>query len=123
MQANELLKRYEIRDRNFDSATLIEVETAHPKPGEGNLSDVLLYKISFSCIFGWAILFLILSIILTVARTEIFVLKRSHQVPCRNCRFFSSNPYVKCAVHPCTALTKQAIYCSDYLPQQRKFSH
>ena len=37
-------------------------------------------------------------------------------VPCRNCHFFSLNPYIKCAVHPSTVLTKQAIDCLDYCP-------
>lgn len=36
------------------------------------------------------------------------------QIPCTNCRFFTNNPYLKCAVRPSTALTKQAIDCSDY---------
>lgn len=42
----------------------------------------------------------------------------SHFEPfsCRNCRFFSLNPYIKCAVHPSTVLTKQAIDCPDYYP-------
>jgi hypothetical protein len=36
------------------------------------------------------------------------------QIPCTTCRFFTNNPYVKCAVRPDLALTKQAIDCSDY---------
>lgn len=34
--------------------------------------------------------------------------------PCSNCRFFSQNAYLKCAVHPSIALTKQAIDCSNF---------
>lgn len=40
--------------------------------------------------------------------------RSSGQVPCRTCRFFTNNPYLKCAVHPSIALTKQAIDCTDY---------
>lgn len=36
------------------------------------------------------------------------------QIPCSNCRFFSNNHYLKCAVHPSTVLTEQALNCSDY---------
>ncbi|MBD2463747.1 hypothetical protein H6G89_22355 [Oscillatoria sp. FACHB-1407] len=36
------------------------------------------------------------------------------QIPCTTCRFFTNNPYVKCAVRPDLALTKQAIDCTDY---------
>ncbi len=38
------------------------------------------------------------------------------QVPCRNCQFFKDNHYLNCAVQPSIVLTKQALNCSDYLP-------
>jgi len=44
------------------------------------------------------------------------------QVPCRKCRFFASNPYLKCAIHPSTVLTAQARNCSDYWSLDGKFS-
>lgn len=40
------------------------------------------------------------------------------QVPCKNCRFFTNNHYLKCAVHPAVALTKQALNCSDFWYQE-----
>lgn len=39
------------------------------------------------------------------------------KIPCNNCRFFNDNYYIKCAVRPCSALTKDAINCSDYSPR------
>lgn len=36
------------------------------------------------------------------------------QIPCSNCQFFSNNHYLKCAVHPSTVLTEQALNCADY---------
>lgn len=36
------------------------------------------------------------------------------RVPCKNCRFFSSNLYLKCAVRPSDALTERAIDCADF---------
>lgn len=39
---------------------------------------------------------------------------RDSQIPCRNCRFLSKSSYLKCAVHPTTALTEEAIACHDY---------
>jgi hypothetical protein len=41
-------------------------------------------------------------------------LNRPQKVPCRSCRFFSSNPYLKCAIHPTSVLTDRAIDCSDF---------
>jgi len=38
------------------------------------------------------------------------------QVPCINCQFFKDNHYLNCAVQPSIVLTKQALNCSDYLP-------
>src|SRR5690349_15923100 len=35
-------------------------------------------------------------------------------VPCRHCRFFNNNPYLKCTVRPTIAMTGEAINCSDY---------
>jgi len=123
MQGNELLKRYVLGENDFNQATLSEVKVAQTKANGGNPSDVVLLGSSIDFFIGWAILCLMVSIILTVARAEIIALERLHQLPCRNCQFFSKNPYLKCAVHPCIALTKKASNCSDYLPQKRKFFH
>lgn len=43
--------------------------------------------------------------------------KLSPKLPCSNCRFFGSNPYLKCAVHPSKALKAEAMNCSDYWSQ------
>jgi hypothetical protein len=40
--------------------------------------------------------------------------KQKHLIPCNKCRYFSSNAYVRCAVHPSRAMTPEAIDCSDY---------
>jgi hypothetical protein len=41
-------------------------------------------------------------------------LRRLHQVPCSHCAFFTHSYYLKCAVHPCKALSEEAIDCLDY---------
>ena len=41
-------------------------------------------------------------------------LKVYSKIPCRNCQFYSNNPYVRCAIRPTDAMTEQAIDCSDY---------
>ncbi len=43
------------------------------------------------------------------------------QIPCRNCKFFANNQYLKCAVHPSTVLTKQAANCSDYCGKHESY--
>lgn len=44
----------------------------------------------------------------------LFSPKLNCKVPCDRCRYFNHNPYVKCALHPDTVLTEQAIDCRDY---------
>ncbi len=41
-------------------------------------------------------------------------LRRLHQIPCSNCLFFTGEYNLKCPVHPCKALSEQAIDCVDY---------
>lgn len=48
--------------------------------------------------------------------------KKNSQFPCPNCRFFSNNPYLKCAARPTDVLTKKAIDCSDYRPRNNRCS-
>lgn len=42
-----------------------------------------------------------------------FLTKLGYEVPCYECKYFSHNPHLKCALHPDTVLTKQAVDCRD----------
>lgn len=44
-------------------------------------------------------------------------LKRRHQDTCHRCKYFHQNLYLKCALHPSTALTEDSIDCKDYSPK------
>jgi hypothetical protein len=46
--------------------------------------------------------------------------KLPFNVPCPRCRYFSNNSYLKCTLHPVTALTEQAIDCRDYCPHREE---
>lgn len=43
-------------------------------------------------------------------------------IPCRGCRYFNNNPYLKCTVNPTVVLTEAALDCSDYNPADKKSS-
>jgi hypothetical protein len=45
-----------------------------------------------------------------------FSFKLPPKTLCHRCRYFSDNSYLKCALHPVTALTEQAVDCADYCP-------
>lgn len=55
-------------------------------------------------------------------KDSFFNFNRFHQVPCRKCQYFTGNFYLKCAVRPLDVLTKKAINCSDYCPQNQNDS-
>lgn len=40
--------------------------------------------------------------------------KTMHEIPCANCQFFTNTHYLKCPVHPTSALSPDAINCPDY---------
>ncbi|MCD8489435.1 MAG: hypothetical protein LRZ84_22525 [Desertifilum sp.] len=40
--------------------------------------------------------------------------KTLHQIPCARCQFFTGSYYLKCTIHPQTALTEEALSCTDY---------
>ncbi|MDX2211715.1 MAG: hypothetical protein SFY66_00375 [Oculatellaceae cyanobacterium bins.114] len=64
-------------------------------------------------LMAWAIAILVF-LRLTPHRHKQTVCAVRGQIPCMTCRFFTNNPYVKCAVRPDLALTKQAADCTDY---------
>ena len=39
-----------------------------------------------------------------------------NKIPCRRCRYFSDNHFLKCTLHPTTTLTEEAVDCRDYCP-------
>lgn len=56
-----------------------------------------------------------------VTGEEMLAIKYFHKFPCRNCRYFANNPYLKCAVQPDIALTVRSLNCSDYCPQNERY--
>jgi hypothetical protein len=68
---------------------------------------------------AWALVVLVLWSIWTAVRDGTATVKRLHQIPCANCQFFTDDYILKCTVHPTSALTEEAINCSDFCPQNR----
>lgn len=86
------------------------------KPAE-NLPGHLIWLIPVWGVIAWALLVCTTSELWKLLRFRHTDLKKNQQVPCRNCRFFSSNFYLKCAVRPTDALTDRATDCSDFCPR------
>jgi len=46
---------------------------------------------------------------------SIELLKKLHGVPCDRCYYFTGHQQLKCAVHPCIAMTEAAMHCPDFV--------
>jgi hypothetical protein len=110
---------------NFHQAISIKAEmliisSTRTKLSFGAMLDGLLLLIPICFILFKAISGLTVAYIWKLARDKKRLsINYPQQIPCKTCRFFTNNHYLKCAVNPSTALTKQAFNCSDYLPQDR----
>jgi len=45
--------------------------------------------------------------------------KLPFNVPCPRCQYFTNNQFLKCTLHPTTALTEQAVDCIDYCSHRK----
>ncbi|NJL63422.1 MAG: hypothetical protein HC903_18320 [Methylacidiphilales bacterium] len=86
---------------NFNSA----------KPESSAIADNVLFIIP--------VLFILTSTAIVVHR-----LNQTKQVniPCKKCKFYSNNNFLKCAVNPTDVMTTKAVECRENLPKERSFS-
>lgn len=52
--------------------------------------------------------------LVALRKSHMQLLTRRASSPCKNCRFFQSNTFLNCAVHPTRVLTEAAYDCPDY---------
>jgi len=75
--------------------------------------------VSLCFLIAWTLVFGSLWMIGLTMREGIVAVKRMHQIPCVHCEFFTGDYRLKCPVQPLSALTEEAIHCSDYTPQDK----
>ena len=51
---------------------------------------------------------------ITALKDGVRNVQRLHQIPCDRCQYYTGSPYLKCPVHPLTALSEDAIDCRDF---------
>ncbi|MEQ9232833.1 hypothetical protein [Coleofasciculus sp. E2-BRE-01] len=101
---------------NTEQPSQYPFSTNSPKGNPSSFEEnggLLLMPLSFM-VMAWVVLILVRSNVLKSFRNRLTPIKRLHQVPCLNCKYFKNDPYLKCAVNPCTVLTEEAANCSDY---------
>lgn len=124
MYANYFDNRYGVEKNNFKTTPVKEAKVDNSNQyseNSGNLADFLILWGPIGMLLGCSVIFFALLKRWTFIKEEIaFNIKRLDEVPCKKCRYFSGNHYLKCAVNPSDALTERAITCSDYSPQDEK---
>ncbi|MEA5604923.1 hypothetical protein [Nostoc sp. UHCC 0252] len=132
MTTSGLFQVYISAQKSVHQSTLIEPNLANttqnytkPQGGDIPFVAVLLAHISFMIVWG-TVLYLVSSVCKALEdpsgnavqdKDNTVSIKYLQQHPCKNCHFFHKNSYLKCAVNPDIALTKEAINCSDYSPK------
>ncbi len=121
MSVNQILPKYLETDTKLFQTTQSEVKINSVKPNEINVTEIVLaWGVGVSSFFiFWALFWVALSKIMTVVKDNQIFLKTKplNKFPCQNCKYFSSNYYIRCAVNPSIVMTKEAKDCSDYLPE------
>ncbi|MBU7584369.1 MAG: hypothetical protein KAF91_15880 [Nostoc sp. TH1S01] len=108
---------------NNSYLTRSEVQSQKTQPQSVNFPSAALYLSPLGLLFSWIIFFLVLRKIQRFLDNKmVFSVKSLHQVPCKNCRFYSNNHYLKCAVQPSIVLTDEAKNCSEFCAKKDKLS-
>ncbi|HLP88113.1 MAG TPA: hypothetical protein VK184_05840 [Nostocaceae cyanobacterium] len=96
-----------------------ELKQDNLKNKDFNFPDLALSLSPLSFVFVWAIFLLILQKIRSnLDEKLVLTINGLQKVPCKNCKYFSNNHYLKCAVQPHLVMTEEAINCSEYSPKK-----
>ncbi|QLE55990.1 hypothetical protein [Nostoc sp. TCL26-01] len=118
----EEMQQHFIANTNIHQVTSSEVNQKIPKSKSVDIPDLAISLTPVGLVFSWVIFFIILRKIRSILEEKmVFTVKGLHQLPCRNCQFYSNNHYLKCAVNPSIVLTEEAKKCSEYSPKKDKF--
>jgi hypothetical protein len=92
----------------------------NPRAGEAlPIVDATLFLLPMGLMTVWAIIAFKLSDSFKNTRDRIANASAFSKLPCKNCQYYTNNPYLKCAVNPNSVLTEEALNCSDYSPKNK----
>lgn len=118
----EFFRPYILTENNLNQTRAIKTEDfritgSTAKPQINIMSYAPLLLASICLIVSWRIaVFISRSSARKSPQNAKLPITRFQEIPCCNCQFFQENHYLNCAVQPSIVLTKQALNCSDYLP-------
>ncbi|MDZ8187083.1 MAG: hypothetical protein RMX96_19825 [Nostoc sp. ChiSLP02] len=107
---------------NLFEAKAVEITHNNRKPQDGEIPTFLVFLAPVCFMIVGVAFWVIISKILKITQNKHGTsnIDRLNQYPCRNCKFFDDNNYIKCAVKPSVVLTKQARDCPEYQSADRK---
>ncbi len=127
-----------IAQENIDRGTRSDIKYEQANSDNFTLPDIAISLTPIALFISWIVFFLVVRktrngvwivFFLVVRKTRngvdnkrIFTINSLHKVPCKNCKYYSSNHYLKCAVQPSIVMTEEAKNCSEYLPNKSKMS-
>lgn len=116
MHISELFQFYILAEKSVNHSQLIQTTHENTKSPDGDIPFVVVCSafICFEIVLGFFVFTISELSKVNQNKIVIFTINYFQKYPCRRCRFFNDNGYLKCAVHPYHALTKQAFNCSDY---------
>jgi hypothetical protein len=120
---SEVENQYKIISKgNSNQITHTETQQRNTQTNGVTLPDIAISLTPLGLVVSWVIFFVILRKVRSIIENKmVFTVKTSHQLPCKNCHFYSHNHYLKCAVQPCIVLTEEANNCAEYVPKKDKF--
>lgn len=79
-------------------------------------ASMVLFSLFTLTLLAWVLKILKTAGVSKKVSSQLAAIQSFQQIPCSKCRYFNSNPYLKCAVNPSTVLSDKAIECSEYNP-------
>ncbi|MEA5581378.1 hypothetical protein VB620_08510 [Nodularia harveyana UHCC-0300] len=127
MSVEPILLKEIVENTNFSDVNRSEFKQEQFQPDGLEISDsdidMALTISPIIIIFSWIFFLLTVQKVRNyIDNKVIFTIKNPYDLPCKNCCFYSSNHYLKCAVKPSIVLTEEAKDCCEYLPKYDKIS-
>ncbi len=110
-----------LEQNTVDRSALTQAQNSPPPPKVSAWvanQDAAIVMIPLCFVAVWAAVVCVISNTWKVSPKAVEGSKSIAQSPCKKCRFFNSNPYIKCAVNPSLAMTTAAKDCTDYQPRE-----
>ncbi|MDZ7960463.1 MAG: hypothetical protein RMY34_21710 [Aulosira sp. DedQUE10] len=122
MSVEQILQKNVVAEDNLPQIMRNDVKYEQAKPNL-TIPDVAISLTPLALLISWIVFFLMLrKSQRRVDHKNFFIINGLKKVPCKNCKYYSSNHYLKCAVNPSLVMSEEAKDCSEYLPDKSKFS-